>query len=152
MGSYLQSEKEIEAAEGRNTELMVELTSIRLRHDTELNSMKESYENKIKEEEKLKEQLNKDAIEKNQEIKKQRKVYGEKMNEVRTKLDEARAEETITKGKLIANEITTKELAAKLKLKEKEIIDIKERVDKEENEEVKFWREETEDLRNKLNT
>merc|ERR1711874_895075 len=44
--SYLQSEKEIEAAEGRNTELMVELTSIRLRHDTELNSMKESYENK----------------------------------------------------------------------------------------------------------
>merc|ERR1711913_229043 len=45
--SYLQSEKEIEAAEGRNTELMVELTSIRLRHDTELNSMKESYENII---------------------------------------------------------------------------------------------------------
>merc|ERR1711874_59907 len=130
-------EKEIEAAEGRNTELMVELTSIRLRHDTELNSMKESYENKIKEEEKLKEQLNKDVIEKNQEIKKQRKVYGEKMTEVRTKLDEARAEETIIKGKLIANEITTKELADKLKLKEKEIIDIKERVDKEESEEIK---------------
>merc|ERR1711874_696822 len=115
-------EKEIEAAEGRNTELMVELTSIRLRHDTELNSMKESYENIVKEDEKVKEQLNKDIIEKNQEIKKQRKVYGEKMNEVRTKLDEARAEETITKSKLIANEITTKELATNLKLKEKEII------------------------------
>merc|ERR1711874_513410 len=52
--SYLQSQKEIEAAEGRTTELMVELTSIRLKHDTEINNIKESYENIIKEEKKLK--------------------------------------------------------------------------------------------------
>merc|ERR1711874_159709 len=108
--NYLQSEQEIEAAEGRTTELMVELTSIRLKHDTEINSIKESYEKLIKEEKKKKEQLDKDVAEKNVEIKKQRKVYGEKMNEVRTRLDEARAEETIIKGKLIASEITRKEL------------------------------------------
>merc|ERR1711874_57444 len=149
--SYLQSEQEIEAAEGRTTELMVELTSIRLKHDTEINNIKESYENIIKEEKKLKEQLDKDVAEKNLEIKKQRKVYGEKMNEVRTRLDEARAEETIIKGKLIASEITKKELATNLKLKEKEIIDIKERVDKEECDEIKFWKEETETLRKRLN-
>merc|ERR1711874_699972 len=120
--NYLQSEQEIEAAEGRTTELMVELTSIRLKHDTEINDIKESYDKLIKEEKKKKEQLDKDVAEKNAEIKKQRKVYGEKMNEVRTRLDEAKAEETITKGKLLASEITKKELATNLKLKEKEII------------------------------
>merc|ERR1711874_779374 len=45
-----------------------------------------------------------------------------------------------------ASEITTKELAANLKLKEKEI------VDKEECDEIKFWKEETENLRKRLNT
>merc|ERR1711913_115408 len=80
---YLKSEKEIEAAEGRATELMAELINIRLKHDTEINNMRESYENTIKEEQKQKDQFNKDIIEKNQEIKNQRMVCGEKMTEVR---------------------------------------------------------------------
>merc|ERR1711874_625093 len=42
--NYLQSEQEVEAAEGRTTELMVELTSIRLKHNTEINEIKESYD------------------------------------------------------------------------------------------------------------
>merc|ERR1711895_138147 len=46
---YLNSGKEIEAAEGRATELMTELINIRLRHDTEINNMKESYDNSMKE-------------------------------------------------------------------------------------------------------
>merc|ERR1711874_365277 len=103
---YLNSEKEIEAAEGRATELMTELINIRLRHDTEINNMKESHENSIKEVQKQKDQLNKDLTEKNQEVKNQRRVYGERMTEVRTRLDEAKAEEKITKAKLYANEVT----------------------------------------------
>merc|ERR1711874_106108 len=38
------AEQEVEAAEGRTTELMVELTSIRLKHDSEINEIKESYD------------------------------------------------------------------------------------------------------------
>merc|ERR1711874_712626 len=139
---HLQSEQDVEAAEGRATELIVELTSIRLKHNTEINEIKESYDRLIKEEKKEKEQIGKDVAEKNVEIKKQRKVYGEKMNEVRTRLDEAKAEEAVTNSKLVASEIIRKELVTKLKLKEKEITEIKERVDKEESEELKFWKEE----------
>merc|ERR1711913_148895 len=101
---------------------------------------------------KQKDQLNKDLIEKNQEVKNQRRVYGEKMTEVRTRLDEAKAEEKITKAKLYANEITTKELTASLKLKEKEIIDIKEKMEREDRNEVKFWKGEAENLKKRLNT
>merc|ERR1711874_930803 len=129
-----------------------ELINIRLKHDTEINNMRESYENTIKEEQKQKDQFNKDITEKNQEIKNQRRVYGEKMTEVRTRLDEAKAEEKITKGKLYASEITTKELTASLKLKEKEIIDIKERMEREDSDEVKFWKGEAENLKKRLNT
>merc|ERR1711874_421313 len=117
---HLQSEQDVEAAEGRATDLIVELASIRLKHDTEINEIKESHQRLIKEENKKKEQLDKDVAEKNAEIKKQRKVYGEKMNEVRTRLDEAKAEEAVTNSKLLASEITRKELVTKLKLKEKE--------------------------------
>merc|ERR1711874_845884 len=78
---HLQSEQD-EAAEGRATELIVELTSIRLKHNTEISEIKESYDRLIKEEKKEKEQIGKDVAEKNVEIKKKRKVYGEKMNEV----------------------------------------------------------------------
>merc|ERR1711874_506448 len=85
----------------------------------------------------------------NQEIKNQRRVYGEKMTEVRIRLDEAKAEEKITKGKLYASEITTKELTASLRLKEKEIIDIKERMEREDSDEVKFWKGEAENLKKK---
>merc|ERR1711874_318977 len=65
------AEQEVEAAEERSTELLVELTSIRLRHDTELNDIKKSYDKLIKEEKKKKEQLDKDVAEKIVEIKKQ---------------------------------------------------------------------------------
>merc|ERR1711913_174534 len=61
------------------------------------------------EEQKQKDQLNKDLTEKNQEVKNQRRVYGEKMTEVRTRLDEAKAEEKIIKAKLYANEVTANE-------------------------------------------
>merc|ERR1711913_279440 len=129
---YLNSEKQIEAAESRATELMSDMINIRLRHDTELNNMKESHDNSMKEIQKEKDQLNKDLTEKKQEVKNQRRVYGQKMTEVRTRLDEAKAEEKITKAKLYANEVTTKELAASLKLKEKEIIDMKEKMERED--------------------
>merc|ERR1711913_272956 len=39
---YLNSEKQIENAESRATELMSDMISIRLRHDTELNNMKDA--------------------------------------------------------------------------------------------------------------
>merc|ERR1711913_135927 len=92
---YLNSEKQIENAESRATELMSDMINIRLRHDTELNNMKESHDNSMKEIQKQKDQLNKDLTEKNQEVKNQRRVYGERMTEVRTRLDEAKAEEKI---------------------------------------------------------
>merc|ERR1711874_919579 len=128
-----------------------ELINIRLRHDTEINNLKESHENYIKEEQKQKDQLNKDLTEKNQEVKNQRRVYGKRMTEVRTRLDEAKAEEKITKAKLYANEVTTNELAANLKLKEQENIDIKEKMERENRNNVKFWKEEAENLKKKLN-
>merc|ERR1711874_956950 len=54
---YLNSEKQIETAESRATELMSDMISIRLRHDTELNNMKESHDNSMKEIQKENEQL-----------------------------------------------------------------------------------------------
>merc|ERR1711874_931555 len=99
------AEQDVEAAEGRATDLIVELTSIRLKHDTEINEIKRSHDRLIKEEKERKDQLDKDVAEKNAEMKKQRKVYGEKMNEVRTKLDEAKAEEAVTNSKLLASEV-----------------------------------------------
>merc|ERR1711874_321412 len=89
---------------------------------------------------------------KDAEIKKQRKVYGGKMDEVRAKLDEAKAEEAVNTSKLIASEVARKELVTRLKLKEKEIIEIKEKAAKEESEELKFWKEEVDSLRIKLNS
>merc|ERR1711874_772374 len=148
---YLNSEKEIEAAECRATELMTELINIRLRHDIEINNLKELHENSIKEIQKQKDQLNKDLTEKNQEVKNQRRVYGERMTEVRTRLDEAKAEEKVIKAKLYANEVTAKELTANLKLKEQENIDIKEKMELENRNNVKFWKEEAENLKKKLN-
>merc|ERR1711874_283869 len=89
---YLNSEKQIENAESRATELMSDMISIRLRHDTELNNMKESHDNSMKEIQKENEQLSKELTEKKQEVKNQRRVYGEKMTDVRIRLDEAKAE------------------------------------------------------------
>merc|ERR1711874_324715 len=128
---YLNSEKQIENAESRATELMSDMISIRLRHDTELNNMKESHDNSMKEIQKENEQLNKELTEKKQEVKNQRRNYGEKMTDVRIRLDEAKAEERIVKAKLYANQITTNELAANLKQKEQENINMKEKMELE---------------------
>merc|ERR1711874_434326 len=105
--------------------------SIRLRHDTELNNMKESHDNSMKEIQKENEQLNKELTEKKQEVKNQRRVYGEKMTDIRIRLDEAKAEERIVKAKLYANQITTNELATNLKQKEQENINMKEKMELE---------------------
>merc|ERR1711874_90024 len=128
---YLKSEKQIENPESRATELMSDMISIRLRHDTELNNMKESHDNSMKEIQKENEQLNKELTEKKQEVKNQRRLYGEKMTDVRIRLDEAKAEERIVKAKLYANQITTDELAANLKQKEQENINMKEKMELE---------------------
>merc|ERR1711874_752152 len=70
--NYLQSEQEIEAAEGRTTELMVELTSIRLKHDTEINDIEESYDKLIKEEKKKKKKKKKGGGKKKKKKKKKK--------------------------------------------------------------------------------
>merc|ERR1711874_434580 len=111
------AEQEVEAAEERAAELLVELTSIRLRHDTEINDIKTLHDRLIKEEKGKKDLIEKDIAAKDAEIKKQRKVYGGKMDEVRAKLDEAKAEEAVITSKLLASEVTRKELVTKLKLK-----------------------------------
>merc|ERR1711874_313539 len=80
-----------------------------------------------KEEKGKRELIEKDIATKDAEIKKQRKVYGGKMDEVRVKLDEAKAEEAVSVSKLIASEVARKELVTRLNLKEKEIIEIKEK-------------------------
>merc|ERR1711874_680871 len=121
------------------------------KHDTEINEIKRLHDRLIKEEKGKKDLLDKDVAAKDAEIKKQRKVYGGKMDEVRTKLDETKAEEAVTTSKLLASDIARKESITKLKLKEKEITEIKDKAAKEESEELKFWKEETEDLRKKLN-
>merc|ERR1711874_318423 len=92
---YLNSENQIEKAESRATELMSDMISIRLRHDTELNNLKESHDNSMKKIQKENEQLSKELAEKKQEVKNQRKNYGERMTDVRIRLDEAKAEERI---------------------------------------------------------
>merc|ERR1711913_9071 len=138
---YLNSENQIEKAESRATELMSDVISIRLRHDTELNNLRESHDNSMKKIQKENEQLSKELAEKKQEVKNQRRVYGERMTEIRTRLDEAKAEEKIVKAKLYANEVTTNELAANLKQKEQENIDIKEKMELENRNNVKLWKE-----------
>merc|ERR1711874_334525 len=85
------------------------------------------------------------------EIKKQRKVYGGKMDEIRARLDDAKAEGAASASKLAASEVARKELVTRLNLKEKEIIEIKEKASTEENEELKYWKEEVDRLRIKLN-
>merc|ERR1711874_875197 len=45
---YLNSENKIEKAESRATDLMSDMISIRLRHDTELNNLKEAHDNSMK--------------------------------------------------------------------------------------------------------
>merc|ERR1711874_154717 len=125
--------------------------SIRLRHDTELNNLKESHDNSMKKIQKENEQLSKELAEKKQEVKNQRKNYGERMTDVRIRLDEAKAEERIVKAKLYANQATTNELEANLKQKEKENIDMKEKMEMENRNNVKLWKEEVENLKKKLN-
>merc|ERR1711913_240542 len=100
------AEQEVAAAEERATDLIVELTSIRLKHDTEINEIKKLHDRLIKEEKEKKDLLVKDVAVKEAEIKKQRKVYGGKMDEVRAKLDEAKAEEAVITSKLLSSEIT----------------------------------------------
>merc|ERR1711874_598582 len=126
---YLNSENKIEKAESRATDLMSDMISIRLRHDTELNNLKESHDNSMKKIQKENEQLSKELAEKKQEVKNQRKNYGERMTDVRIRLDEAKAEERIIKAKLYANQATTDVLEANLKQKEKENIDMKEKME-----------------------
>merc|ERR1711874_305133 len=66
-------------AETRATDLMSELINNRLRHDTELNNLKETHEKSMKKIKKENEQLSKDLVEKKQEVKNQRRNYGERM-------------------------------------------------------------------------
>merc|ERR1711874_744375 len=89
---YLKSENKIEQAESRATDLMSELINNRLRHDTEINNLKESHDKSMKKIQKENEQLSKELVEKKQEVKNQRKNYGERMTDVRIRLDEAKAE------------------------------------------------------------
>merc|ERR1711913_192423 len=96
-------------------------------------------------------QLSKELTEKKQEVKNQRRNYGERMTDVRIRLDEAKAEERIVKAKLYANQATTNELAANLKQKEKENIDMKEKMEMENRNNVKLWKDEVENLKKKLN-
>merc|ERR1711874_195065 len=148
---YLNSENKIEKAESRATDLMSDMISIRLRHDTELNNLKEAHDNSMKIIKKENEQLSKELAEKKQEVKNQRKNYGERMTDVRIRLDEAKAEERIIKAKLYANQATTNELEANLEQKEKENIDMKEKMEMENRNNVKLWKEEVENLKKKLN-
>merc|ERR1711874_380013 len=148
---YLNSENQIEKAESRATELISDVISIRLRHDTELNNLRESHDNSMKKIQKENEQLSKELAEKKQEVKNQRKNYGERMTDVRNRLDEAKAEERIIKAKLYANQATTNELEANLEQKEKENIEMKEKMEMENRNNVKLWKEEVENLKKKLN-
>merc|ERR1711874_758758 len=110
-----------------------------------------SHDNSMKEIQKENEKLSKELTEKKQEVKNQRRNYGEKMTDVRIRLDEAKAEERIVKSKLYTNQITTNELAANLKQKEQENINMKEKMELENRNNVKLWKEEVENLKKKLN-
>merc|ERR1711874_178343 len=147
---YLKSENKIEQAESRATDLMSELINNRLRHDTELNNIKETHDQSMKKIKKENEQLSKDLVEKKQEVKNQRRNYGERMTDIRIRLDEAKAEEKIIKAKLDVNQAITKKLEANLELKEKENTDMKEKMEIENRNNIKQWKEEVENLKKKL--
>merc|ERR1711913_52251 len=147
---YLKSENKIEQAESRATDLMSELINNRLRHDTELNNIKETHDQSMKKIKKENEQLSKDLVEKKQEVKNQRRNYGERMTDIRIRLDEAKAEEKIIKAKLDVNQAITKKLEAKLEQKEKETLDMKERMELENRNNVKQWKDEVENPKKKL--
>merc|ERR1711913_201874 len=147
---YLNSENKIEQAESRATDLMSELINNRLKHDTELNNLKETHDKSMKKIKKENEQLSKDLVEKKQEVKNQRRNYGERMTDIRIRLDEAKAEERIIKAKLDMNRAITKELEANLKQKEKENTDMKERMELENRNNVKQWKDEVENPKKKL--
>merc|ERR1711874_938100 len=116
---------------------------------TELNNLKETHDKSMKKIKKI-EQLSKELVEKKQEVKNQRRNYGERMTDVRIGLDEAKAEERIIKAKLYANQETTKALEANLEQKEKENIDMKEKMELENRNNVKLWKDEVENLKKKL--
>merc|ERR1711874_798045 len=97
---YKLAERKVETADERSTEMLVELNSIRLKHDTEQHNLKKHHDRLMKEEKGKRELIEKDIATKDAEIKKQRKVYGDKMNDMRAKLDDARADEAASVNKL----------------------------------------------------
>merc|ERR1711913_225215 len=78
------AEQEVVAAEERATDLLVELTSIRLKHDTEINEIKRLHDRLIKEEKGKKDLLDKDVAAKDAE-KKKKKFMEEKKKKKKKK-------------------------------------------------------------------
>merc|ERR1711874_939356 len=90
---YKLAQRKMESADERSTEMLIEFNSMKIKHEAELHNLKKNHEKEMKEEKEKKELIEKSIVSKDTEIKKQRKHYGEKMKEMRIKLDKAVADE-----------------------------------------------------------
>merc|ERR1711913_274465 len=102
--------------------------SMKIKHETELHNLKKNHEKEMKEGKEKKELIEKSIVSKDTEVKKQRKPYGDKMKEMRTKLDKAVADEAAIVNDLANSEVVRKELVTRLSLMEKNIIEIRAKV------------------------
>merc|ERR1711874_49062 len=83
------TQRKIEATEERATELLVEFNKLKIQQEAELYSLIKKHREAMTEETKMKELMERNLLIKETEIKKQRSHYGDKMKDMRSKLDEA---------------------------------------------------------------
>merc|ERR1711874_493683 len=90
---YKLAQRKMESADERSTEMLIEFNKMKIKHEAELHNLKKNHEKEMNEEKKKKDLMEKSIVIKDTEINKQKKHYGEKMKEMRTKLDKAVADE-----------------------------------------------------------
>merc|ERR1711874_109610 len=79
---YKLAQRKMETAYERSTDMLIELNSMKLKQETEIHNLKKYHEKEMKEEKEKKELIKKSIVIKDTEIKKQRKVYGDKMKDM----------------------------------------------------------------------
>merc|ERR1711874_430887 len=122
---YKLAQRKMESADERSTEMLIEFNKMKIKHEAELHNLKKNHEKEMNEEKKKKDLMEKSIVIKDTEINKQKKHYGEKMKEMRTKLDKAVADEAAIVNDLANSEVVRKELVTRLSLMEKNIIEIR---------------------------
>merc|ERR1711874_678398 len=121
------TQRKIEATEERATELLIEFNKLKIQREAELYNLIKKHNEAMTEETKMKELMEKNIIIKETEIKKQRTHYGDKMKDMRSKLDEAIIDKAAIVRDLADSENVRKELVIRVGMLEKDMKDMKEK-------------------------